>query len=80
MITTKSTKVEVLEAVKQNGYALKYASEELRGDKELVLEAVKNNPLAFDFAGEELQKDIDVMAEVLRHIINATYYKKELTQ
>jgi hypothetical protein len=45
-----------------------------------VLEAVKNNPLAFDFAGEELQKDIDVMAEVLRHIINATYYKKELTQ
>ena len=28
----------VLQAVKQNGSALQYASEELRGDREIVLE------------------------------------------
>lgn len=31
----------VLEAVKEDGYALRYASEELQNDKEVVLEAVK---------------------------------------
>ena len=34
-------KAVVLEAVKQNGRALKFASEELKADKEVVLEAVK---------------------------------------
>ena len=33
----------VLEAVKQNGIASRYASEELRGDCEIVLEAVKQD-------------------------------------
>jgi hypothetical protein len=32
-----------LEAVKQNGLALQYASSELCGDKEIVLIAVKEN-------------------------------------
>ena len=30
----------VMEAIKQNGYALEYASEELKGDKEVVMEAL----------------------------------------
>jgi hypothetical protein len=30
-----------LEAVKENGYALQYASESLKYDKDIVLEAVK---------------------------------------
>ena len=32
----------VLEAVKQDGYALEYASAALKDDREIVLEAVKN--------------------------------------
>jgi hypothetical protein len=38
-----SDKEFILEAVKQNGYSLKYASKELKNDKEVVLEAVKQN-------------------------------------
>ena len=36
----------VLEAVKQNGDVLEYASKELQSDKEFVLEAVKQNGYA----------------------------------
>ena len=47
----------VLEAVKQDGYALKRAAESLRADREVVLEAVKENAKVFEYAAEELQKD-----------------------
>lgn len=69
MINENSTKREVLEAVKQDGWSLGYASDELRGDKNVVLAAVKNNQTAFDLASEELQKDLDVITELLRHIL-----------
>jgi hypothetical protein len=39
-----------LEAVKNKGYALKYASERLKDDRDLLLEAVKNNALALKYA------------------------------
>ena len=45
----------VTEAVKKNGFALKYASEELKGDSEIVIEATKQNPYALAFASEELK-------------------------
>ena len=48
----------VLEAVKQNGSALKYASEELKNDKEVVLEAVKQDGFALEYDSYELQNDI----------------------
>ena len=34
---------KLLEAVREDGFALGYASEELRGDKEVVLEAVRTS-------------------------------------
>ena len=38
----------VLAAVAKNGYALKYAAEELRGDREVVLAAVRpEHPAVF---------------------------------
>ena len=37
----KGDKEIVLEAVKQNGFALEYADGVVKGDKEIVLEAVK---------------------------------------
>jgi hypothetical protein len=42
----------VLEAVKQNGKALKDASDELKADKKVVLEAVKQNSWALEFASD----------------------------
>ena len=37
----KNSKEIVLEAVKQNGFAIEYASYEFKNSKEIVLEAVK---------------------------------------
>tara|TARA_Y100000310_G_scaffold80921_1_gene77564 strand:+ start:588 stop:737 length:150 start_codon:yes stop_codon:yes gene_type:complete len=42
MINKDSTKEEVLEAVKENGLVLHFASEELQNDREVVFAAVKN--------------------------------------
>ena len=43
-----------MEAVKQDGRALEYASAELKGDREIVMEAVKQNGHALQDAGGEL--------------------------
>lgn len=51
----------VLIAVRQNGLALQFASEELRSDKEVVLEAVNENGFALQFASEELKENKDVV-------------------
>ena len=42
-ITSRSSRSEVLEAVKQDGWALEDASAALKDDREIVLEAVKKN-------------------------------------
>ena len=47
----------MLEAVKQKGVALEFASEELRVDREVVMEAVKQSGVALEFASLELQGD-----------------------
>ena len=45
----------VLEAVKQNGYALDYAADSLKADREVVLAAVKEYGwAALQYASEEL--------------------------
>ncbi|KAL7537202.1 hypothetical protein ACHAXR_009737 [Thalassiosira sp. AJA248-18] len=45
----------VLVAVEQNGEALEYASEELRGDRDVVLAAVKETGGALQFASDDLR-------------------------
>eukprot|EP00972_Heterocapsa_arctica_P010646 1562545-Heterocapsa_arctica.AAC.1 len=52
--------VEVLEAVKQDGLALRFASAELKGDREVVMEAVKQSGLALRFASQELMGDREI--------------------
>ncbi|WP_064581203.1 DUF4116 domain-containing protein [Streptobacillus moniliformis] len=47
----------VLEAVKNNGWALEYASKELKNDKEAVMAAVKQNGDALQFASERLRNN-----------------------
>jgi len=58
MINENSTKAEVLEAVKEWGFALEFASDELRGDREVVLTAVKYNGSPFQFASEKLKREM----------------------
>ena len=54
-----------MEAVRQDGAALQFASRELRGDREVALEAVKQNGLALESASEELRSDRAVVLEAV---------------
>ena len=47
----------MLAAVKKNGFALRYASQQLRGDREVVLAAVKQDGDALCHASAELAGD-----------------------
>jgi hypothetical protein len=50
-----------LAKVKQDGYALEHAPEELRNDREIVLAAVKQHgEVALNHASEELRNDRDI--------------------
>ena len=57
----QNNKKIVLAAVKQDGWALNYASEELRKDKEVVLEAVRQWGYALRFASPELKEDEEII-------------------
>eukprot|EP00971_Amphidinium_carterae_P014891 293898-Amphidinium_carterae.1 len=43
----------VLTAVKESGFALQYAAEECKANREIVLAAVQQNPRAIQFAADE---------------------------
>ena len=79
----------VIEAVKQDGRALKYASAELRGNieksdldyenkmqksKEVVLEAVKQNGRALVYASPELKADREIVLEAVKQHGEALKY------
>jgi hypothetical protein len=66
-MTNWNDKQEVLAAVKQNGLALKDASDGLKADKEVVLEAVKQSDKAFRYVSDELKTDKDVVIAALNH-------------
>ena len=66
MINENSSRDEVLAAVRQNGYALEYASKDLRADKEVVLAAVKQKGWAIHCASEDLRKDKKVVLAAVR--------------
>ncbi|KIC75891.1 hypothetical protein DB41_GZ00550 [Neochlamydia sp. TUME1] len=55
--TFRNHKEFVLTAVRQNGLALDYASQELQNDREVVLTAVQQNASAVRYASQELQND-----------------------
>ena len=56
----------VLEAVRSDGLLLKFASENLKADKEVVLEAVKSDGRAFEYASENLKADKEVVLEAVK--------------
>ncbi len=47
--------------MKKNGYALEFASIDLKNNKDIVLAAVKNNGHAFKFLSEELKNNKDIV-------------------
>ena len=66
----------VLAAVQQNGFALKYASEELKKDREIVLAAVRQNGYALEYASE-LKKDREIVLAAVRQNGYALEYASE---
>jgi hypothetical protein len=69
----------ILPIIKDSGYVLEYASEELRADKEVVMVAVKNSGYALEYASEELQADKEVvLAAVKQHGFALKYASEEL--
>ncbi len=76
----KNDKDVVLEAVKNDGEALRFASKELQNDKDVVLEAVKQNWRALYSASEELfngsdenNKIIDIALENIKNQMRKKY-------
>jgi len=59
--TLRADREIVLAAVRQNGYALTYATEALKGDREIVLTAVQKDGVALKYATEALKSDRDVV-------------------
>ena len=57
---------DVLARVKQRGKALRLASKELRGDREVVLAAVGRDVYALEFATDELKGDRDFVLTAVR--------------
>ena len=47
----------VIEAVRQDGHALQYASDSLRNDREIVLITIRRHSYAILWASEELRND-----------------------
>ena len=50
LILCRDDYLTVMDAVSQDGLALKFATERLRGDREIVMRAVSRNGFAFQFA------------------------------
>ena len=74
MINENSSRDEVLAAVRQNGRALEFASEDFRADSEVVLSAVKQKGGALRCASEDLRKDKEVVLEAIKQNGNALWF------
>jgi hypothetical protein len=57
----------VREACGNHGFALQFASEDLKNDRPIVLEAVCERGVALKFASDELKSDYDVALEAVRN-------------
>ena len=66
-----------VEAVKQDGRALRLASEDLKADRGVVLEAVKQDGLALEYASEDLKADRGVVLEVVKQNGGAHVFASE---
>ena len=70
-------KYAVLDAVKQNGNALAYASERLKDDREFVLAAVTQNGWALEYASETMKDDREIVLAAVKQDVDAFEYASE---
>ena len=63
-----------MEAVKQSGHALAYASDELRIITTLAMDAVKQSGSALEFASVELKNNYDIVLEAVKQNGSALRY------
>jgi hypothetical protein len=70
----------VLEAVKSDGFALQFASEELQADRVFVLNAVKQSGWALKYASRELRADRAVVLEAVKSVGFALQFASEELQ
>ena len=61
-------------AVANKGEALRFAAEELKGDREVVMAAAANNGAAFRFAAEGLRGDRDVVMQAVSQDSSAVIF------
>ena len=66
IIKNTSYKNLILLAINQDGYALKYASINLKNDKEFVLECVKQDGRSLKFASINLQNDKEIVLRAVK--------------
>ena len=62
---------ELLEAVRNDGLVLEYASDTLKADREVVLEAVKISGMALVWTSDTLKDDREVVIEAVKMYVNA---------
>ena len=75
-----SNKEVVLAAVTHNGFAIRFASEELKVDIEVVMAAVTQNGFALRYVSEELKADIEVVMASITNNGSALRFASEALQ
>merc|ERR1712048_1154701 len=64
----------VLEALQQNGVALRFASDRIRDDYDLVMDAVRNNGKALAYASESLRAQGPIVLEAVKQTWEAAQF------
>ena len=64
----------VMAAVNENGYALRFASKTLKGDRTIVIEAVKQNWRAILYATDELKNNNNFVLDCIDYSPNTLQY------
>ena len=78
-INKKSTRAEVLAAVKEDGYALSRANTKFRDDKVIVIASIKWNPESIKYASDRIKKDKKIILKTVSLNGNSLkYVSKEL--
>ena len=64
----------------QNGNALRFASEELRNDRDVVKAAVSNKDQSLLYASEDLKSDKEIVMIAMNKNVSSLYYASEKLQ
>jgi hypothetical protein len=72
-----NNKIEVLKEISNDGWALEFASDELKNDKEVVLKAVWQDGIALQFASDKLKNDKEVLLVAVSYNDNALKYASD---